>query len=376
MTGREKIEAAFSEEPTKQTPAVICYERLFARDHWDQLSRYPWWYWYSPDIEQQLAWRLDAIEKIGQDWLRLVPFHSRDKLKDLVIETSGDKAFLVNKASGERQKLSQLCKGGESFVHKNSTLPETIEDVDKAIPVDNITDTHDMIQNGHDELAKAMIAKCGGDKFTFCHVLSPFWACYTNWGFEGLMMLTATSPDLVKHACQRHLQLAINEVRQAALIGTQGIWIEECLTDMINMEAYMELSFPYTQNLIEEIRSQAMKSIHYFAGDPAGKLEQILQAGPDAISLEESKKDFHIDIDDIVRQVKGRCVVLGNLDAIGILQDGTEEQLRAEISRQISAGGKNDNRFIMSLGSPPTPQTPVDKIRLYCDLVRQLSEKV
>ena len=138
----------------------------------------------------------------------------------------------------------------------------------------------------------------------------------------------------------------------------------------------MELSFPYTQNLIEEIRSQGMKSIHYFAGDPAGKLEKIIQAGPDAISLEESKKDFHIDIDDIVRQVKGRCVVLGNLDAIGVLQNGTEEQLRAEISRQISAGRINDNRFVMSLGSPPTPQTPVEKVRLYCDLVRQLSEKV
>ena len=48
------------------------------------------------------------------------------------------------------------------------------------------------------------------------------------------------------------------------------------------------------------------------------------------------------------------------------------EQLRAEIARQIAAGRRNGSRFIMSLGSPVTPRTPVDRVRLYCDLAREL----
>ena len=69
---------------------------------------------------------------------------------------------------------------------------------------------------------------------------------------------------------------------------------------------------------------------------------------------------------------QGRRTVLGNLDAIGILQDGSEAQLRTEVARQIAAGRRNGNRFIVSLGGPVTPATPVDRVRPCRDLVREL----
>jgi hypothetical protein len=70
-TGREKIEAALSPHGTAEIPAVICYEGIYTRDHWDQLFDCPWWYSLSPDLEHQLAWRGQLIEKTGQDWFYL-----------------------------------------------------------------------------------------------------------------------------------------------------------------------------------------------------------------------------------------------------------------------------------------------------------------
>jgi len=55
-----------------------------------------------------------------------------------------------------------------------------------------------------------------------------------------------------------------------------------------------------------------------------------------------------------------------------LLPRASEEELRAEITRQIAAGRRNGSRFIMSLGSPVTPGTSVEKVRLYCDLVHDL----
>ena len=57
MTGQQKMEAALSENGTAEIPAVICYEGIFIRDHWEQLTPYPWWYQQAPDIERQMAWR-------------------------------------------------------------------------------------------------------------------------------------------------------------------------------------------------------------------------------------------------------------------------------------------------------------------------------
>ena len=64
--------------------------------------------------------------------------------------------------------------------------------------------------------------------------------------------------------------------------------------------------------------------------------------------------------------------MLGNLDAIGVLQDASESRLRAEIVRQIAAGRRDNGRFIMSLGSPVTPQTPISRVRFHSDLVHEL----
>ena len=138
---------------------------------------------------------------------------------------------------------------------------------------------------------------------------------------------------------------------------------------MISPKAFEEINVYILQTLVEEIRKAGMKSIYYYCGDPAGKWDHILSVGADAVSLEESKKGFVIDIDDVVDRVNGRCTVLGNLDAIHLLPDGTEDELRAEIARQIQAGRRNNGKFIMSIGSPVTPGTTVDQVRLYCNIV-------
>ncbi|MBS7609720.1 hypothetical protein KEJ36_03210 [Candidatus Bathyarchaeota archaeon] len=50
-----------------------------------------------------------------------------------------------------------------------------------------------------------------------------------------------------------------------------------------------------------------MKSIYYFCGDVRDRLERIVEAVPDAISLEESEEGFQIDILWVDGIVKGRA---------------------------------------------------------------------
>jgi uroporphyrinogen-III decarboxylase len=141
---------------------------------------------------------------------------------------------------------------------------------------------------------------------------------------------------------------------------------------MISERDFLALNVPYLQRLNDEIRHAGMQSIHYFCGNPTGKWDALLSVGTDALALEESKKGFTIDIAEAVERVQGRCALLGNLDAIGMLQDTNDEALEAEIKRQVEAGRRNGNRFIMSIGSPVTPGTPVSRVRHYCDLAHEL----
>lgn len=375
-TGKSKIEAAFSLQGTTAIAAVICYEEIYARDHWDALFDLPWWYSLSPDLDQQLAWRGQLIEKTGQDWFYLPACAPDAAREDLHIEEQAGEVYLVDSRSGEQHQLVRPVVGGwreaESLnpVHPKN-LPLTFAAVERRIPHPEPFDADQFKQAGQDRLAKRLMERYGQYYYPTGGVSGPQWACYNLWGFEDWMMLVATDPELVRFASQRQLAWSLNDVREAAALGARGIWIEDCMVDMISRKAFETINLPLIQALVSEIRRLGMHSIYYYCGDPKGKLDLLVETGADALSLEESKKGFTIDIAEVARYVNGRCALLGNLDAIHLLPEASEEELRREILRQVEAGWQNGGRFVMSIGSPVTPGTTPERVRRYTDLVHE-----
>ena len=376
MTGREKIEAAFSLDGAPEFAAVICYEGIYIRDCWEQLTSCPWWYRHVPDLERQMQWRRDVVHRLGHDWYSIAPGLIRRERQSYNIEVRPDGVYRIDKETGRAQELRPPVVGGwrgpQDRPGPAPPCPETCAQIDDLIGEPEALDASRWLAEGAGDFPAMMAGEFGERLFPFAHVNSPLWSSHGLWGFEKFMTQIADRPDLVAHACRRCLQHARRAVRQAALIGAAGIWIEECFTDMISPDAFARLNVPFLGELVEEIRGAGMKSIYYFCGNPAGKWDMLLDVEADALSLEEGKKGFRIDIEEVVQRVQGRCTVFGNLDAVGVLQNGSDEQLRAEIRRQIAAGRQNASRFVMSIGSPVTPGTPVERVRLYCEIVHEL----
>ena len=378
MNGREKVEAAFSPRGTPEIPAVICYESLFVRDHWPQLSAEPWWVRIVPDLERQMAWRRQVAEQIGQDWFEMPMGPGRSARAHLSVHERDGMVYEVDDRTGLARVLDPPTVGGwqaqgPASIHP-AKPPQTPDEVDEWML--HLEAPEETVVDGGGDLAGRILAGWGAPFFPLAHVPGPLWRCYRVWGFEGMMTLIAERPDLVRHAVTCLTAYGLRCVRAAAQCGARGIWIEDCLTDMISPQHIAALNLFYLRQLTAEIRACGMYSIHYYCGDPAGKWELLLGTGADALSLEESKKGFTIDVEDVVAKVAGEMTVLGNLDAMRLLAHGTEAALRAEIARQVAAGRRNGGRFIMGLGSPVTPGTPAARVRLYCDLVHELGSQV
>ncbi len=285
----------------------------------------------------------------------------------------------MNSATGERERLTRPPISGLFDRTARETNPpasgvtdmqqlDAIIDWFYPLPEAGVESDDD---NGRLELARILATRFGAEKFPYMSVISPLWRCYQLWGFEGLMLGLFEFPDLVRHACERILDHSLRQVEQCAAAGSAGIWLEECLTDMINPEQFRRLNLPLIRSLTDAIRAKGMYSIYYYCGNPRTRWGLLLDSGADALALEEGKKDFQIDIVEVAERVRGEMAILGNLDSIAVLERGSEEELRCEIARQLQAGRKNRNRFVMSIGSPVTPATPLDRVRLYCDMVHE-----
>jgi len=377
MTGRKRIEAAFTSDGTPHIAAVIPYEGIYVRDRWDEVTGRPWWEAYDPNIENQLRWRRAVIRNLGQDWFALPLGPSRADRESSRIEHRPDGPHLVNDASGSDKLLRPPVTGGwNPWGRVESLCPsdpaQTIDDIDRILAPSGSPEPGEINWHGRDEITRAMLEEFGGSLYTNYSVSSPLWSCYGLWGYELMMTNVATRPELVKHACERYLERSIEGVRAAVSLGADAVWIEECLTDQVNPEAFSSLNVPATRRLVEEIRLRGLKSIYYYCGDPAGKWEHIIAIGADALALEEGKKGFTNDIGQVAEMMRGRCVLFGNIDAVHVLQDGSDETLRAHILRQIEAARANGRRFVMSAGSPVTPGTPVSRVKRYCEMVHEL----
>lgn len=380
MNGRERINAAFLPSGAPEIAAVLSYENILFRDHWEQLTDQPWWSRVSPDITIQMAWYRDFLNRTGLDWCKIPRFYSRKERVHITLRHTPGGVFIVNDLDGSREPvdpygLIEVSSSSDDTrpVHPEH-IAETTDEIDASVAVPESAAIEEFLAEGRNDLAARFL-----DEFDWVYpyfrVPSPYWGCYDLWGFEEMMIKTVTRPDLVEYACRLFLRLGIQSVGIAKVLGAAGIFIEEAMTDMVSPEAYRSLVLPWIRILTDEIRARGMKSIYSFGGNPAGKWERILDSGADAFAFEEGKKGFDIDVEDVVEKAGGRYTVLGNLDSIGVLQNGSERDLRTEIKRQIAAGRRNKSRFIMNLGSPVTPETPVERVRLYFDLVHELGKE-
>jgi uroporphyrinogen decarboxylase len=126
--------------------------------------------------------------------------------------------------------------------------------------------------------------------------------------------------------------------------------------------------------MVREIHRLEHKAFVVYFGGVADRLDLIAETGADGLLMETSMKNYVNDIATTAEKIGERMTLFGNIDPVGILQNGTDEELEAEIGRQIEAGRKARG-FILCTGSPITPSTPLSRVRKYIELGRKLGRQ-
>jgi uroporphyrinogen-III decarboxylase len=152
---------------------------------------------------------------------------------------------------------------------------------------------------------------------------------------------------------QRQLAQTQEVMAALAAVGLHGVYVEEVFTsaDLISPRAYDEFVFAYNQPFFRYMRNVGLLPIHYACGDILPRLESMIECDVAAVAVEESKKNFRIEIEEVVERVAGRAAVFGNIDAVKFGLGATMDEMAAEVKRQARIGARA-NGFVVSTGSP------------------------
>jgi uroporphyrinogen-III decarboxylase len=122
--------------------------------------------------------------------------------------------------------------------------------------------------------------------------------------------------------------------------------------------------------LVDEIHRLHHKAIVIYFGGVMDRLELIASTGADGLLPEASMKGFVNDTAEIARRIGDRMTLLSNTDPVGVLQNGSDLALEAEVRRQVEAG-RTARGFILSTASPITPATSLARVQRFLELGRR-----
>lgn len=372
-TSKEQVYKVLRGETPDHIPAAPAYLTLFLADfvrayYIEQyrrcmrgLNRYPVDHQQDTWFRAQAIYQAYGIFKERPDWMEISQGPSRSWAERTEIIDENGILYYQNTYTGERLPMhdSPLPWGSmEQAAGLGSTqdiwdTSEGIQSEDQIDALLPLPDPQVMLERGDFDLPRQIIADYCDSTFITTILDTPFSDAYCLLGFQGLMLIQNDRPKLFHYLLKRQMEYSERIMEVWSKVGIHGVYVEEVFTgaDLISPRAYDEYVFAYNQPYFQHMSSLGLQPIHYVCGDVIPRLDRIAQLDIAAVGVEESKKNFVIELEEVVRKIAGRVAILGNIDAVRYGQNASLEEMAAEANRQLRIG-QDAEGFLLSTGSP------------------------
>ncbi len=373
LAPKERMFKALLGEKPDALPAAPCYLCLFLADfervyyieqyrrRMGRRLRYPIDHAEDTFFRAQALYQSYGVFKTPPDWIEVGQGASKAWAERTEIVLHEGVLCYEDKTSGVRVPMHTVpMPYGDAALSESSSSSQDVwdssaqllsqEDVDAQLPV---LTAEQWLARGDFDLPRQVAADYGGHYFISTILDTPFSDAYDLLGFQGLMLIQHDRPDLFHYLLQRKLAQTQELMEAWAAVGIHGVYVEEVFTgaDMISPRSYDKFVFAYNQPYFRHMRALGLLPIHYVCGDVIPRLERMVEYDIAAVAVEESKKNFQIDIAEVVERVAGRAAVFGNVDAVRYGLHATLDEMAAEVERQARIGATAKG-FVVSTGSP------------------------
>ena len=311
-------------------------------------------------LEQELEAQVEAYFRAWElfdppfAWVYGLPFAPFSAYEGVTVRL--DKGSCIRRAAdgGETDLLHpQDCPLTHTW--DRGGLP-SLEELDRLVP---LLDADEMMAQGYHELARRFAERCAGRAWLVAAVPSPY-ETLNVLGFVGMMEVLRRDPPLADAIIARGSHNALQLARLYRAAGIDGVFFEECWasSDLISVADYERFAAEADRCVISALKADGFDVLFHMTGGVEGRLPIIKQYGADAVALEDSKKNFVVDLRDARRQLGEEVTLWGNLSPL-IVRDGPQERIATCVREQFAQAGPP---FVVSCGSPLTTDTPLDNV--------------
>jgi hypothetical protein len=318
-------------------------------------------------------------------WLQLPHVSTADDVAGAAVEWRGEDLYWVDADGGahwlppDREAYAErfVADKTQSYAHlweQRAGLEEIVVQAEARAAARREPTQEEVaayLSSGRLDLARRLLARYPNNLPLYVYDSTPYNSLLGTFGFQDMMTAMLEHPDLVHRLLAARAPVLSSGFAAAQELGVGIVFIEECLAsaDLISPQCYREFSFPYTKQMLAYYEALGFRTVLYFSGNLMPLLSDLNQLPFTGLSFEENRKDYGTDLAEVRRGLPGK-VLFGNVDAAW-LETATDDEVRAEVRRQVRAAGQ-EGRYALSVGSPFTPGTSLERVRFFCEATRGL----
>jgi len=182
-------------------------------------------------------------------------------------------------------------------------------------------------------------------------------------GINTLMTDFFDDPPFVRDLFDFVIDMELRFARAQIDAGIDLMGVGDAAASLVGPQIYEEFVWPTEKRLVDGLHAMGLKVRLHICGDTRAILKGMGRLGCDIV-----------DLDFLAPAAQGRAamgpdqVILGNLDPVRCLRDGSPESVREAIARCHREAGA---RFIVSAGCEVVRDTPRENLRALCEYARE-----
>ncbi len=184
-------------------------------------------------------------------------------------------------------------------------------------------------------------------------------------GINRLMLDFYDDPQFVRDLMELTVEVELRFAKAQIDAGADIIGLGDAAASLISSRHYHEFTWPFEKKLIDGLRAMGARVRLHICGDTRHLLEGLGRLGCAMVDL-----DSQAPLDEARSKMGARQVLLGNIDPVRVLRNGTPESVYkaiCECHRQAV------DRYIVGAGCEVTRDTPVEN---FAAMMRYANEHV
>jgi MtaA/CmuA family methyltransferase len=181
-------------------------------------------------------------------------------------------------------------------------------------------------------------------------------------GLNTLMLDFYDDPAFVRDLFAFVLEMELRFAREQVTAGAELIGIGDAAASLVGPAIYEEFVWPYEKKMVDGLHALGARVRLHICGNTRRILEGMGRLGCEIVDL-----DFLAPIAEGRAKMGPDQVLLGNMDPVRVLRDGTPEQVHAALAECHRQAG---SRYIVGAGCEVPRDTPPANFRALVEYAR------